>query len=480
MTQIGQIDATTLRYARGWLLTRDHAHDDVPQHWLHRSLPNGWSLWSDRNLSVAMVDGDRWLALIGHAVDLDAGTADTLEVATHLAAALRRGRDEFLTAIDRLAGRHAIVHGDATGTHVLNDATGMRAVHFAPGANVVGSHAKLVAHHSRRTEPSPASLPGTRELLKYGWPGRSTAWTGVQLLTPNTELDVTTGEVRRFHPRVGPTQLSVEHARRVVMHDLQRHGKALVGRQPISVSLTAGLDSRATLAALLSMTQDVEFFTYHTGPAHDADVEVATTIAGRLGLRHEVLTVTDRSTDDALQFRELLRDNSQYVHHPGLADTYRHRFGEPNRLHIRSNLGEIGRRFYQPANDRPRPCTPVSLAAAYAGGREALATNPDVLDAFAEYADHSNLADGHGYDPYDLLYWEHRMGAWHASVVMESDPAFDTTVLWNSRRTLSTLLGVNRADRMSGAVFRGIVAEHLPELADVAINPQRTASMSGL
>jgi hypothetical protein len=42
------------------------------------------------------------------------------------------------------------------------------------------------------------------------------------------------------------------------------------------------------------------------------------------------------------------------------------------------------------------------------------------------------------------------------------------------------LLGVDRAHRKSGAVFRGLIAEHLPEVADVAINPKRTVSVSRL
>ena len=60
-------------------------------------------------------------------------------------------------------------------------------------------------------------------------------------------------------------------------------------------------------------------------------------------------------------------------------------------------------------------------------------------------------------DPLDLLYWEHRMSCWHSNVVLESDFAFDTHVLFNSRWILERMLSVRQDQRRPrGAVSQSI------------------------
>lgn len=78
----------------------------------------------------------------------------------------------------------------------------------------------------------------------------------------------------------------------------------------------------------------------------------------------------------------------------------------------------------------------------------------------------------HGYDPYDMFYWEHRNGHWHARVCIENDPAFDTVVLFNARVILKAFLSIDFEGRRSAALPSHIVAKLLPELADIPVNPK--------
>ena len=56
------------------------------------------------------------------------------------------------------------------------------------------------------------------------------------------------------------------------------------------------------------------------------------------------------------------------------------------------------------------------------------------------------------------------MACWHSSVVLESDFAFDTHVLFNSRSILQLMLSAPVKDRRDGALFRKIVSILWPEL----------------
>ena len=77
-----------------------------------------------------------------------------------------------------------------------------------------------------------------------------------------------------------------------------------------------------------------------------------------------------------------------------------------------------------------------------------------------------------GYDVWDLAYMEHRMSTWHAQALSGSDMAFDTSILFNSRRLLDLMMSVPLQDRRKATLFRRIIARRCPQIADVPINPR--------
>jgi len=74
----------------------------------------------------------------------------------------------------------------------------------------------------------------------------------------------------------------------------------------VEAGLTAGLDSRAVLACLLSGFAPDKLLLYTTGTSDSLDVRVATRIARSLGLRHEQRPV-EKATAEAFQAHDSLR-----------------------------------------------------------------------------------------------------------------------------------------------------------------------------
>ncbi|MFN3866699.1 MAG: hypothetical protein ACK4MD_08315, partial [Demequina sp.] len=82
-------------------------------------------------------------------------------------------------------------------------------------------------------------------------------------------------------------------------------------------------------------------------------------------------------------------------------------------------------------------------------------------------------------DPRDLMYWEHRMGAWHGQVVLESDIAFETVSLYNSRLVISALMSVRIDQRMDDVHMRRLIDTAPGDLNRFRFNPGPKRVMSG-
>jgi hypothetical protein len=86
------------------------------------------------------------------------------------------------------------------------------------------------------------------------------------------------------------------------------------------------------------------------------------------------------------------------------------------------------------------------------------------VEAFDEWMGATRFRAVIGIDALDLFYWEHRMSCWHSNVVLESDFAFDTHVLFNCRWILERMLAVPVEDRCRASLFRQLVIDLWPEL----------------
>jgi hypothetical protein len=133
---------------------------------------------------------------------------------------------------------------------------------------------------------------------------------------------------------------------------------------------------------------------------------------------------------------------------------------------VRSNIGEVGRCQYRrsaAAAKVPASAADISaedLAMLWAHRR----VQGPVVQAFDDWMTATHFRSAAYLDPLDVFYWEHRMSCWHSNVVLESDFAFDTHVLFNSRWILERMLSIPTAHRYRGSLFRLLVHEMWPKL----------------
>lgn len=461
---------SSLLYARGFYLTKYQA-PDLEAHWSSSGFGNYTLAWDNRN-PVGIVEHDGYgVAIVGRCYDLSSGVGDPVEVLRSVLRSAQSGTASLDRTLYELAGRYIIIVRTPDELILESDATGMKGAYYATAGGIVASHAELAARLTGDTAPS--------QFGSHGWlgrngastfPGNYTEYRAIRLLTPSLQLSVDIGATRRVYPIGRPPSLTVGEAAENILGDMRMQVDWLTAENQPLVSLTAGMDSRVTLAATRERKQDCLYFSYATAAggsvkSTNADRTFAASLAGREGLRFRGVQAPPDIDPELL---DIMRRNSVRPHARAVAAAYREQL-PLDAVHIRSNIYEIGRSYYHHGTPRDsRMMTAERMSQLLIGKRE---VPQRILEAFQEWIELASFGEqADGYDLYDLYYWEIRMGSWMQAVMLESDIAHDTYTLVNSRRILTSFLGVSKPDRAAGSVSRAIIKSAWPQLFSYPVN----------
>jgi hypothetical protein len=445
-----------------------------------RSIPSAYRQpFPDLNLFVhprtrlVRSEADATVVLLGIGIHEDDWGLSQQQVANQLGSALAQSRDALLAFVAGIAGRYAIIFLENGRWKVMNDAIGMRTVFFGnegPDA-FVGSHIELVA--------SQMPSAGEREPIHFMWgyPGLMTPRHNVSWLVPNNILDLAAGTMERIFPLHPIPPRTAEEAANQCAKVARSLFAALTSlKEPLAVSLTAGRDSRTTLAMSLPYSGRIKYFTYwYDTEDFSTDLNMARDLCTLAGVEHIALTELNPgaflSEADRNAFLEQVKVNSYGRHLSSVLPRYFGAFGQWEYVHLRSNMFELGRASFQHRYPRLNPKTPEAMAAFYVrnGGK---APAHIIEEAFQDYYTRANSAQALNYiSALDLYFIEHRMPVWQGNVALETDCMFETLILLNSRNTVSALLGVPLADRLANRVFNNIISDIKPELLSLPFNP---------
>jgi len=387
----------------------------------------------------------------------------------------KAGQDGLQDVADRLVGRHVLLFGrSSTGFKLQTDSMGLRMVFF--GRNTAGAYA---CSHPGLAEAAFGNLRKTDPPAFYlGWAGIATAYEGLYRLPPNLNLDISSANLERFFPIKPIPQKTIEEAWATAISTAHGAMQAFARRGPLLISLTAGLDSRTTLAALgPDLWHKCTFFTYHSGAAiTGTDVEIAQVISDRLGLDLTTFVINHVPVDRRIV--TIVQKNSVGRHGHFLAAAYHTLFSQKNVLHLRTNLLELGRSnlFYKAGRRfKDGVNTPETMAEYYRRLIAQTGVGPMevYVDMFRESYEVCSLARAFEFaSSWDLFFVEHRMGAWMGNVPLESDVAFETAIAFNSRNVIASIMGVPEAIRATSNYLTDEILRKIPGIEDVPLNPK--------
>lgn len=492
-TQKGDPKSMTAKprlYPRGFLLTPTSRGLPQAVSAPHSYPIKGYTLHAEELTEVDLAEsGDTWVAVIGKAWPLSVGTipANTPSVADCILrmAFAADWLDLIEEALYDLGGRYAIlVHRDDNVT-VYNDACGNRSVFYSSATREVSSHFTLIRRGLTDQALRPTVGNDHREDLSW----ERTRSPHIGALLPNHRLNLHGDTQDRFFPNRRNRALSIssddrlstatslwaEQLKRIVEHPA-----------PKVMSITAGLDSRMMLALAQDHLTSFRTFTYTSDEA--INQVAASTYWSQSGVNdftgvqqlkpflsddHLIIGVpADKSSDSAqawiAEHANTLNHNAERSHNRRLLPRYIDNFPDPQTIHYRGNLLEIGRlHLRKPEGSRQAAFDVLIKQLASAANLDEVETMRDANDSTARLGYLDIAAD---YDLTDIFYWEQRHGRWFAQVLNETDAAFDTVTPFNVRRIIDLFLAYAIKDRAAGFAQQELIYRGAPLLTFVGVN----------
>jgi len=459
---------STIRFARGFAVARQNT--GVPAHWL--STPLGeYFVWVDPTVPTATAaSGDRRVFFAGEPIDCDNDTMDIETIAGHAMKELAQSEAALDAYLYFMAGRYVLIYSLNGTTKVRADAVGTRTIFFSTAhTGLAASHAALVAAATGAKKRVHDFT--RREEFKKGirhFPGRTTPYDDVVYLTPNTRLHLNTLQVERYFPVTDLPARSCASAAELAARAMTQVIRLATKSHTVVQSLTAGLDSRVTLACSRPSKNAIRYFTFTRAktPTQRLDADIAAQMANALGFNHVVIDRDDIEAKVSSEDVAEMRWNTFLGNANRLALAYRDALPGAT-LHIRSNVGETARAKFVQLYGNPDTVTPEFVARIWKTGME---SDASAVQAFREFLQAIDFQHIHNYRPLDMFHWEHRTAIWHSMVLNETDVAFSTISAYNAHFILDYMFSAPMEERVNGNLFRAIINETWPELNQWPVN----------
>jgi hypothetical protein len=474
---------SSLLYKRGFLFTdikNPVFYDDDSQ-----AIFNGWSCLNIGNYRlfydpVQLIGSDttdeNMVVILGMALNPFDGIDDSNEIARKLLDCKNVSEIKFLEYLNQLSGRFLVISKRSENIEIFNDACGTRTVFYDKYdmQTMVSSHATLIANLMNYQISDEANYffynKNYKKTLMKKLPGIMSPYEGVYILTPNTKLKLPERRIERIFPyKENPTVENYDELEKEVAELMRLQINMLNARTKIAMSLTAGMDSRVTLAATRELSGEIVYFTYLTkNERHILDVKTAKEICDDFHLIHRVYEWDKSFAAGQEDFKYIWLKNLGIERgimwlNKIYADSY-----PKDRIHIRSNIAEIAKadsNVFKSGNLSDR-----QLAFIYT--TTPMNKDEKVIRKFSEFMRTADFNEKSllNYDYRDMFEWEFNMCQWHSWILMESDMSHDTFLIYNNREILRKMLSLPYNERLNKKIFIGIIKRLWPELLDYPVN----------
>jgi len=367
--------------------------------------------------------------------------------------------DDVMKTLERMNGRFVIIVELENQEWLFHDAAGLRQVVYCKD-----EHGRVWCASQAETLAEQLGFSLDREVLEYRharafnehtsefWlVNNRTPYKNVFQLLPNHYLDLRKGNVSRFWPvRDSIAPVSLDEAVHLSIPLLKNSIKGADRKFDLKMGITAGIDSRLTLAATKELKDRILYFTI----AHDlsggdyVDVNVPKKLLPKLEITHHVLKRRSMSED----FRRCYEASATFARENTgkVAYSLFCQFGNDFTV-LNSNLSEISQcKFWLPKSDINGEGLAI-ISDRY---------HPLAISEFENWAQGARYAcENAEFNILGLFYWEQKMGRWASASFAEYDIVHETFTPYNNRLLNSILLGVSeryRRDRMWRVPIRQI------------------------
>lgn len=420
--------------------------------------------------------------LIGHCVNPFTGSLSEQEIIDRIAEFGTIDCPDAISYINELTGNFFLAEIHNTGIRMLTDPAGMLFSCYGRigGAFYISSHAQLIADVAPVTKDAYiVRLERYRFFYKYGlfFPGDLTQYSELKRLLQNhiTSFDGEKVSVKRFYPDRALPQTDTEQAYQALLQDVVKlmHNTlacyAKKYKKP-AISLTGGMDSKLTLACANGLYDAFRYYSYITMEGDRIDADAAHTIAGSMGLHHDIYQVSENDADfDNIDVVRAVLEHNNGGYRVNANDVRKREYfrklcgGETGfDAEVKSWVSEIARSNYYkkfglrklPEHLSPRNMT--SMYKVFLTERRLCRETGSIFRDFIEKTGFHHFPEG--FDESDLYLWEFRYSAW-GGIVITSEHSFSNEILipYNNRLLLNRMLQAPKKKRITDEFHEDLI-----------------------
>lgn len=462
MNRVGELPE--LRpFPKGFIVTQDEA-ETAPSWFNKLELGSSWIIRHDPALEIESRYNPHFtVTLIGVAYSKTRALDSVQEVLGCVERALSfEFSSKSLTDIAHdLGGRFLIVVSAPERLLAVGDPLGSLATWWGCKTTfALSNYSRLVADYFQDFSFSQKKEFFSHEAYKSNQPWLSNIvpeYDVVLPVLPNHLLTFDGGEIghERFYPTGPLQQLPVDVAAEIVYDELNYSIERLTLGGPLYFSITSGDDAFAfvdiaaeRLRSSNSIGVTYVFLNREANPTHN-DLIGANKRMVAAGLPHKIVPMEfEWGSEFAAVYNETHPTMAIF---PTLAKSMRDA-SELDTYFLTGHGGEIGNVFYK---ERVKGFpTPTDLAEK--NGTREFAESELGQSSISDFIEYGQFYEERffNYDPYDLFYWENRLGRWGARMMGEWDFGARPVSPFASRRLLDAMMSVSHDERVGRAIYQ--------------------------
>jgi hypothetical protein len=380
--------------------------------------------------------------------------------------------DSVIKKLERLCGRFVLIISSRDNLWLFPDACALRQVNYcfdqegniwcASQPNLL---AELLGFKYDKEMISFRNLPLFVSGQEDFWfPGDLTPYKEIKYLLPNHYLELTDGKVHRFWPLKGSfSNISMNECIDHVSSLLKNTIKAATLRFDLKMGITAGCDTRKSLAATKEVKDKITYYTHTPVKGGEADIEIPSRLLPRLGLKHYLVNLQPMDDD----FTRYFNTNNTWPNerHGKIAYSISRYFGTDSVI-LNSNISEYSGVWYWLPKSKINGKT---LAVPRALNHEMIISKlDDWLNEARPYCQEAKMN-------ILVLFDLELRSRWVSQSLAQYDLGFETFNPYNNRYLFQLELSVDEKLREGRSSYmpRKLIRKMWPEVLSEPINPEK-------
>lgn len=429
------------------------------------------NLYYDEHLDIKFYEKeDSSIYLLGYCYDIRDGLKQEENILKELL-----NSNNFHDDLDFIGGRYILILNTYLNQFIYSDPLQVKPLVYHVESESLSSHDTLLnyvlkEHNYEITKPSGYK----NNSLDY------TQFAEIKKYNPSLYTDFKNFDFIRFYPR---TQLETRNVEDVFnemkpyLDEVIKYLRSL--SQTIFVTVTGGIDSRVSTSLTRDFSNQLEYLTYtKKRETLDTDLKklvyrndqaITAEMKKYLGWNHTIIDLDDYKPSKSEVSTYLKKFNSRHAY--SLINYYRDHKKYYKALHIKSTAFGMGKADFSKELDNKEDTHEFYEKCLY-GFPRGFKQQPNYNEKIKDFFNRNLMNEGYpmGRHFYDLFYLESRMGNWHSSLTLETDPETDEFILINTRKFIDLIMSPSIDDRRQHKLYKTIINYYWPVLLKFNIN----------